>query len=195
MARNPDRTARTRTLIISAARTLFGKHGYGEVSTPQIADAASVSRGAMYHHFKDKAAILEAVIEAEYARIARFIDKAARGTGDPVDDLVEGGDAFLSAMSDPVSRQLLLIDGPAVLGMVRMNQIDTATTTRELALGIKAAQAAGRLPGDIDAAALTSLMTGAYDRGAIDGFAAAEERRLAVRHAIRAIWFGLSKLA
>ena len=79
--------------------------------------------------------------------------------------------------------------------MVRMNQIDTATTTRELALGIKAAQAAGRLPGDIDAAALTSLMTGAYDRGAIDGFAAAEERRLAVRHAIRAIWFGLSKLA
>ena len=63
MARNPERSAKTRQDIVTTARRLFGKEGYTSVSTPQIADASGVSRGAMYHHFRDKAAILEAVTD------------------------------------------------------------------------------------------------------------------------------------
>ena len=195
MAKNPDRSARTRSDILKTARSLFGKHGYSAVSTPQIADAAGVSRGAMYHHFRDKAAILEAVIEAEFSRIAQMVDASGSGSDDPVENLVEGGDAFLTAMADPVSRQLLLIDGPAVFGTQHMTKIDTCTTTETLRNGIEAASQAGRLPGDIDTAALTSLMTGAYDRAAIDGFAEDGGRQLEMRQAIRAVWFGLSRLA
>lgn len=195
MAKNPVRSARTRKTILKAARTLFGGAGYGEVSTPQIADAAGVSRGALYHHFRDKEAVFEAVVEAEFQAIAARIDAAATAQHDPIDDLVEGGDAFFTAMSDPVSRRLLLIDGPAILGKTRMDALDACTTTRTLTEGVEAAQRAGRLPRDLDAAALTSLMTGAYDQGAIDGFGEDESRQLATRHAIRAIWFGLSRLA
>ncbi|WP_370373723.1 TetR/AcrR family transcriptional regulator [Henriciella pelagia] len=195
MARNPERSAKTRQDIVTTARRLFGKEGYTSVSTPQIADASGVSRGAMYHHFRDKAAILEAVIEAEFAHIAGIIDTSATGSQDPVENLVEGGEAFLTAMSDPVTRQLLLIDGPAVLGTQRMTDLDTCTTTQTLAEGITAAKTAGRLPADTDTAALTSLMSGAYDRAAIDGFGHDAARQLEMRQAIRAIWFGLSRLS
>lgn len=195
MAKNDARSARTRRKVLDVSRKLFADHGYGGVSTPQIAQQAGVSRGALYHHFSDKAAILEAVIIAEYKAIASAIDAGTRAQSDPMEALIEGGDLFLSAMSDPASRRLLLIEGPAVLGKSRMDELDAATTTQTLLAGIEAAQQAGCLPTDIDPAALTSLMTGAYDRGAIDGFGDDSENQLAIRHAIRAVWFGLSRLA
>ena len=195
MAKNADRTEKTRGDIVDAAVRLFGKHGFAAVSTPMLADEAGVSRGAIYHHFASKAAILEAAVETELTRIAQLIDQSGSEASDPLEQLVEGGDAFLRAMTSPTARQIILIDGPAVLGPQRINEIDAATTSSELTAGILHAQEAGRLPRDINAAALTSLMTGAYDRAAIDGHAASEESALAAAQAIRALWFGLSRLA
>ncbi|MEO1102035.1 MAG: hypothetical protein AAFW65_09345, partial [Pseudomonadota bacterium] len=76
-----------------------------------------------------------------------------------------------------------------------MLSMDNEITTSSLQDGIEAAQQLGRLPADIPADALTSMMSGAYDRAVLDGFGTSEEGRLAIRHAIRSLWFGLSKLA
>ena len=139
--------------------------------------------------------LFAAVVAAEYDRLARQIDEASSGATDPLERLVEGGDGFIAAASDPVSQRLLLIDGPAILGMDALLSADKATTTQSLQDGIEAAQVAGRLPKDISAAALTSLMSGAYDRAVLDGFGATPKARLAIRHAIREMWFGLSRRA
>jgi AcrR family transcriptional regulator len=45
-------------------RRLWGDRGYAAVSTPEIAQAAGVTRGAMYHQYPDKAKLLLAVLEA-----------------------------------------------------------------------------------------------------------------------------------
>src|SRR6201990_856010 len=59
-----ERSAATRDALISAARKLWGLRGYAEVGTPEIAAAAGVTRGAMYHQFADKAALFSEVVEA-----------------------------------------------------------------------------------------------------------------------------------
>ncbi len=58
-----ERSAATREALVSAARKLWGVRGYAEVGTPEIATAAGVTRGAMYHQFADKAALFREVVE------------------------------------------------------------------------------------------------------------------------------------
>jgi AcrR family transcriptional regulator len=41
----------TRRAVLDAARSAFGKKGYAQTSVEEIADAARVTKGAVYHHF------------------------------------------------------------------------------------------------------------------------------------------------
>lgn len=59
-----ERSAATQQALVAAARRLWGERGYAEVSTPEIAEAAGVTRGAMYHQFPDKTALFISVLEA-----------------------------------------------------------------------------------------------------------------------------------
>ena len=71
---NAERTLATRTALVAAARELFVDPGYAEASTPQIAAAAHVTRGALYHHYADKRDLFRAVVEAEAEAVAREIE-------------------------------------------------------------------------------------------------------------------------
>ncbi|SRR6266508_427149 len=61
--RQEDRTKRSRTQILSAALKLFSRRGYHGTSVRDIAQAARASTGNVYHHFPDKEAIFNALIE------------------------------------------------------------------------------------------------------------------------------------
>jgi AcrR family transcriptional regulator len=56
--RNPEEK---RLLILAAARRLFAEQGYASTSTSQIARAAGVSEGIVFHHFGNKQALLEQI--------------------------------------------------------------------------------------------------------------------------------------
>ncbi len=121
------RTAATRAALVDAARQLFAEHGFGEVGTEQIAKAAGVTRGALYHQFSDKtelfAAVLEAVEVDLTAHLIAAVDGVAAGGGQPLDLLIAGADAWLDASAEPEVRRVALLDGPSVLGWERWREV------------------------------------------------------------------------
>jgi AcrR family transcriptional regulator len=58
-----ERSERSRAAILDAALQLFSHRGYGSTSIRDIASAADVSTGSVYHHFKDKEAIFQSLLE------------------------------------------------------------------------------------------------------------------------------------
>ena len=58
-----ERSERSRTAILDAALELFSHRGYGATSMRDIAGAAGVSTGSVYHHFADKESIFQALLE------------------------------------------------------------------------------------------------------------------------------------
>jgi TetR/AcrR family acrAB operon transcriptional repressor len=54
---------RARTRILEAAMRVFRRHGFRRSSIEQAAEAAGLTRQALYHHFKSKEALFRAVIE------------------------------------------------------------------------------------------------------------------------------------
>ena len=111
------RSEATRRQLITAARRLFGARGYAAVGTEEIVRAAGVTRGALYHQFRDKADLFAAVAEEVEAEIAEQIAAGAAGSAaDPVAALRAGARLFLHACAEPEVERIILLDAPAVLG-------------------------------------------------------------------------------
>lgn len=156
---NAERTHATRAALVAAARDLFVRAGYAATSTPQIAAAANVTRGALYHHYADKQDLFRAVAEAEAEAVAREIEErtaadpgtaaAERPDAPDISDapdapdaramLVEGARAYLDAMGEPGRTRLLLVDAPAVLGPAEADALDARHARRTLREGLGAA--------------------------------------------------------
>src|SRR5215207_3780123 len=112
------RSEGTRQRLVAAARTLFAERGYAGCGTEEIVQAAGVTRGALYHQFRDKADLFAAVAEGAQAEVAHQITSGAESDGpvDPMTALYAGVRRFLEACADPAVERILLLDGPAVLG-------------------------------------------------------------------------------
>jgi AcrR family transcriptional regulator len=120
-----ERSAATQQSLLSAARRLWGARGYSAVSTPEIAQAAGVTRGGMYHQYADKTKLFLAVLEAVEAdvieRLAAAVAAAQPST--PADALHIAADAWLQIASEPEVRQLVLLDAPSILGWAGFREI------------------------------------------------------------------------
>jgi AcrR family transcriptional regulator len=181
--------------LIRAARDLFGKQGYDAVSASDIAKAAGLSRDSFYTLFSGKLELFEAVVEAEFKSVRTQITTRVACSSSALQLLIDGGDMFVTASSQPETFRILFVDAPRVLGHRHVHKVDTDSTHAALRLGVTGAKLAGQLPSDIDVEAITSLMSGAYHRAVIDGAGGDYETQLKSRQAIRMIWMGLAKLA
>lgn len=181
---NRDRTEATREALIAAARARFVTDGFGATSTPAIVADAGVTRGALYHHFEDKRALFQAVVEREAEAVAgRIASVGADCPLSPREALFEGSKAYLEAMRVPGRTRLLLIDAPAVLGPGDAHRVDDrhagATLAAALArvLGREGpdagatgkAGASNRAGGNValPLAATATLLSAAFDRAAL----------------------------
>ncbi len=163
-----ERSAATRHALIEAARRLWGERGYAEVSTPEIAEAAGVTRGAMYHQYADKAALFRAVIEAMDQEVIERLQAsvAAAQPKTPIDTMRAMADAWLDIAAEPEVRQLMLLDAPSVIGWAEyreMSQRNSVEAAEEL---LRAAIQAGQLrPQPLRPLAL--VLFGALDEAAM----------------------------
>ncbi|MDS1135283.1 TetR/AcrR family transcriptional regulator [Nitratireductor indicus] len=188
---NRDRTAATRAALLKAARALFIEKGYADTGTPEIVAAAKVTRGALYHHFSDKAGLLRAIVEAEAKEVASTIEHATRDAETPLDALTEGADAYFEAMRTPGRARLLLLEGPVVLGTDEMAAIDSASGGQTLLDGLRLADRDGRLAG-VPLKQLSEMLSAAFDRAAlaIAGGAREAPYRDAARSLLKALLLG-----
>ncbi|SDM54054.1 TetR/AcrR family transcriptional regulator [Allokutzneria albata] len=119
-----DRTAATRAALISAGRKLFAEHGFAGVGTETLVREAGVSRGALYHQFGDKTELFaEVLADVEDTVTQRLVAAMPTGGDDLVAVMTGALTAWLEACEDPAVRQIVLLDGPSVLGWARWRAI------------------------------------------------------------------------
>lgn len=94
--------------ILGAARQLFAQHGFTTVSMQQIADAASVNKATLYHHFADKEALFIEVLGQEFAK---FHDQLNAPLADPGDgslrsQMIQVANHIFASSSHDVGRMM-----------------------------------------------------------------------------------------
>ena len=161
--------AETARRILDAATTHFAEQGYATASVDEIAQAAGVTRGAVYHHYSSKP-LLFAAVAAEQQEVVAGAIVQATAAGVPDAALRDGSHAFLDAITRGAASRILLVDGPAVLGWQEWRRLDADGPERELRLGLREAGAAPVL---LDAAhgereqEMTAALSGAMNELAL----------------------------
>ena len=115
-----DQSQATRAALLSAARELFAERGYAATSTEDVVQRAGLTRGALYHQFRDKEDLFQAVyaeVEREFAeKITAHMRERIGASANAWDEVREGAQAFLDVALEPEVQRIALIDRPAVLG-------------------------------------------------------------------------------
>ena len=88
--RQAERSELTRKAILEAARQLFADQGFGGATMDEVARAAGVAKGAVYHHFSTKEALFEAVFEQISAGLVTEVVRSGAGAKDALDAMVVG---------------------------------------------------------------------------------------------------------
>ncbi|MGK5556120.1 TetR/AcrR family transcriptional regulator [Actinomadura kijaniata] len=128
--------------------------------------SAGVTKGALYHHFANKTDLFRAVLDQVQHEVADRVAATADARPDPWDRLVAGCRAFLEAATDPEAQQIMLIDGPAVLGWNEWRAMDEENSARHLADALRELTGAGVIPAQ-PVEPLVHLLSGAMNEAAL----------------------------
>jgi AcrR family transcriptional regulator len=146
---NVARGAVTREHLLSVATALFAERGFEATSIEAVLQEAGVSRGSLYHHFKGKDALFEAVLEALETDVGRRTLEAAAAAPGPAAALRAGCLAWIEIAGDPVVQRILLIDAPSVLGWDRWRAMEERHALGLIKDVLRAISAAGGLAPDL----------------------------------------------
>src|SRR5438093_7075167 len=114
MSRQAERSETTRRELLRVARDLFSERGYAGTTLDEVADRTGVTKGALYHHFRDKLQLFRAVFEELEKELCDAVVLAAMSAGDDVlEQMRRGVDAFLDGARDEAKQRIVLIDGPS----------------------------------------------------------------------------------
>ncbi len=127
---------KTKKDILKKARRLFTK-GYENISTPELAENIGLTRGAIYHHFKNKKHLFESVVIEIAKEITSSINDVAETQVDAVESIVSGSLEFIRYCQKKDVRKIYLEEAPAILGWKRWREIDEEHSLGSLIEGIK----------------------------------------------------------
>ena len=113
------RKRETRNRLISVGVEQFAAEGYDGVSAETLCQQASVTRGALYHHFpKGKSELFLSVFSRLQNELHRAVEDAG-SAGSP-----ERVIAYLMGASSSDYRRIVWEDGPQVLGWERWREVE-----------------------------------------------------------------------
>ena len=146
--------------ILAAARGCFARYGYEGATVRRLEEETGLSRGAIFHHFRDKDSLFLAVAEDDAAAMAETV--ARNGLVQVMRDLLDragnGDTAGWLGSQLEVSRRLRT--DPAFGERWAQRSAAIAEATRER---LERQREAGVLRDDIPVAVLTQFLELAYD--------------------------------
>lgn len=134
----------TSARLIATARQSFATQGFAQVSLDALAAVAGVTRGALHHHFTNKAGLFEAVLRAVNAEIMAELDLIYDAEPDRWLALRACFHAYLDLALRPDRCRILFRDAPSVLGS-RAMEILMASGYAEIVADLRALIATGRV--------------------------------------------------
>lgn len=149
----------TAARLVATARRAFADEGFASVSLDMLADRAGVTRGALHHHFGNKAGLFEAVLREVDGELARAMQAAWDATTDPWTGFQRCYHVYLDAALAPDRRRILFQDAPAVLGLKAVD-ILMESGFGEIVADLRGHMQAGRVR-LLDPEALAHMLNGA----------------------------------
>ncbi len=182
----------TKSALVRAARELFVTKGYFATGTEEIVAKAGVgTRGALYHHFANKEDLFRAVFDQVQGDLAQATIVNERD--DALGHLAAALQQFLDASAgNPDVQQILLIDGPAVLGWDQWRTLEAQYGLGVITAMLDAAVSQKVIPRQ-PTAPLAHMLLAAVDEAALY-IANAPDRQLAhtqARQSLRRLLGGL----
>jgi AcrR family transcriptional regulator len=164
--RKAEQSRETQDRLIKVAKDLFTSKGYAGTAMEDLVAKAGMTRGALYHQYADKRDLFRAVFEAVEAELGQQLAMAVATESDPWGMLRAGARAFLASATEPAIRQIVLIDGPAVLGWEEWRRIDSQHSLGMVRMIFEANIAAGNIPPQ-PVEPLAHLIVGALNEAAL----------------------------
>ncbi|WP_253840112.1 TetR/AcrR family transcriptional regulator [Actinokineospora globicatena] len=149
-----------RRQILDGARSCFARHGYEGATVRRLEEATGLSRGAIFHHFRDKESLFLALAEDDVLRMTEVV--AAQGLVQVMRELLSSTPSANGAALNPadwlgtrleVSRRLRTDPEFRSRWAERSEQLTVATRERLLRQ-----REAGNLRDDVDVDVLTAFL-------------------------------------
>lgn len=138
--RTAEQAEETRRALVAAGTRLFGDLGYAGASLAAITEAAGTTKGALFHHFDSKEDLFRAVwteLQVDMDSHASKAAIAARSRTDPYAAFLAGCRTYIEWAELGAYQQIVLIDGPAVLGAAGWYERDNALGHQNVVEGLK----------------------------------------------------------
>ncbi|WP_428770915.1 TetR/AcrR family transcriptional regulator [Treponema sp. HNW] len=132
MNKNEIASFQTKNKILMVAKQKFIAKGYNNTSLQEIVEEIGLTRGAFYHHFKNKEEILSELIRIIQNELADYVEKTAMQSTDRWEQLIIGCVAFVEKAIDKDTIKILLLDGPSVLSWQEWKRMDTENSESRL---------------------------------------------------------------
>lgn len=126
-SRRQEFSTATKRALVETARRHFTEDGYTATSLDTIVAGAKVTKGALYHHFRNKQDLFLAVHHAIEADAVRRIDAILERYDDPWQAATHGLHTFLDIAREPEYRRIVVQEGAAVLGAARPPDSERST--------------------------------------------------------------------
>ena len=121
-SRREENVEATRAALLAVARRNFARKGYNDTDIVDIARDARLTTGAIYHHFKNKLALFQAVAEELESEILAASRSVA--VDDPWQALHAAFEKLIDLCARPDVQRIIFIEAPQVIGPVAWRDIE-----------------------------------------------------------------------
>jgi AcrR family transcriptional regulator len=165
LVKQSARSVATVDLVIQQAAELFSAKGFDATSVDDVAQAAGLTKGAVYHHFESKAELFTHVLTSVQSELAVTLASGTSVDAAPVDLISASVYRYLLHSTSPERCRILFIDGPAVIGWSAWREIDKQFFSAGLQARVEAIFDGNAPPRRV--AAVTHLLMGAITEAAL----------------------------